>query len=298
MEIVPLNPVLGAELLGLDWSAPLADDILDGIHKALLDHRVLVARGAELTPEEHVALGERLGEVEVHAFFPNLGPGHERVSVLDSNDGTQASMWHTDETFLERPPMGTLLHAQVIPPFGGDTCWTNMAAAYEALSPSMQRYLEDMTAEHGLARIAEMKQRAGHASREEVGRAIAEDRRSRHPVVRIHPDTGVPSLFVNPTYTRWLDGVPQEESEAILRLLFAHATQEKFVYRHRWTAGDLVIWDNRSTMHVALAGFQGHRRMHRVSVLDAEPPRGATAARARAAPQGATAPAVSKPPGR
>lgn len=272
MDVTPLGPTIGAEITGLDWSAPLPDDVLDAVHDALLDHKVLVVHGAELTPEEHVALGERLGEVEVHAFFPNLGDGHERVSVLDSNDGTQASMWHTDETFLERPPMGTLLHAQVIPPHGGDTCWTNMAAAYEALSPSMKRYLEGMTAEHGLARIMELRQRAGHATPQMVGEAIAADRRASHPVVRRHPETGVPSLFVNPTYTRWLDGVPMEESEAVLRLLFAHATHERFQYRHRWTAGDLVLWDNRATMHVALAGFEGHRRMHRVSVLDAEPP--------------------------
>jgi taurine dioxygenase len=267
MDVTPLGPTIGAEITGLDWQADL-----DAVHKALLDHKVLVVHGAELTPEEHVALGERLGEVEVHAFFRNLGEGHEKVSVLDSNDGTQASMWHTDETFLERPPMGTLLHAQVIPPNGGDTCWTNMAAAYEALSPSMKRYLDGMTAEHGLARIMELRQRAGHATPQMVGEAIAADRRSTHPVVRRHPETGVPSLFVNPTYTRWLDGVPMDESAAILQLLFAHAPQEKFQYRHRWTAGDLVLWDNRATMHVALAGFEGHRRMHRVSVLDAEPP--------------------------
>ena len=272
MDVVPLTPVLGAEVTGLDWSRPLGDDELDAVHKALLDHHVLVLRGARLTPEEHVALGERLGEVEVHAFFPNLGPGQERVSVLDSEDGTQASMWHTDETFLERPPMGTLLHAQVIPPFGGDTCWTNMAAAYEALSPAMKRYLEGMTAEHGLSRIAEMRHRAGHLSQADLGKAIAEDRRCSHPVVRQHPETGVRSLFVNPTYTRWLDGVPMDESDAVLRMLLAHATHERFVYRHRWSEGDFVIWDNRCTMHIALAGFEGHRRMHRVSVLDAERP--------------------------
>ena len=272
MEVLPLTPVIGAEVRGLDWSRPFADDELDAIHKALLDHHVLVAHDARLTPDEHLALGERLGEVEVHAFFPNLGGAHERISVLDSADGTQASMWHTDETFLERPPMGTLLHAQVIPPTGGDTCWTNMAAAYEALSPAMKRYLDGMTAEHGLSRIAEMRHRGGGLAKEQLGDAIAHDRRSTHPVVRRHPETGVPSLFVNPTYTRWLDGVPMDESDAMLQRLFAHATHERFVYRHRWTAGDFVMWDNRATMHIALAGFEGHRRMHRVSVLDAERP--------------------------
>ena len=266
MEIRPLAPALGAELVGLDV-ARLSDGDLDAVNKALLDHQVVVVHGVELAPEDHIRLGERLGEVEVHAFFPNLGAGVERVSVLDSEDGTRSSMWHTDESFLERPPMGTLLHARVIPSTGGDTCWASTTAAYAALSPSMKRYLEGMTAEHGMARIAEMKQRAGHASAAEVAKAIAEDRRATHPVVHVHPETGEHALYVNPTYTRWLDGVPADESDAVLRLLFAHATHERFVYRHRWQAGDLVIWDNRCTMHIALADFTGHRRMHRVSVL-------------------------------
>src|SRR4051812_29018313 len=267
MEVRPLGVALGAEVTGLDLTAPLDDGARAAIHKALLDHQVVVLRKVDLSPEEHIRLGEQLGEVEVHAFFPNLGDGFERVSVLDSEDGTRSSMWHTDESFLERPPMGTLLHAQVIPPVGGDTCWASMTAAYEALSPSMKRYLQGMTAEHGLSRIAELKQRAGHADGAEVPPAIEPDRRAAHPVVAVHPETGTRSLYVNPTYTRWLHGVPADESEAVLRLLYAHATHERFVYRHRWADGDFVIWDNRCTMHIALADYTERRRMHRVSVL-------------------------------
>ena len=259
-------------MCGLDLSRPLDDGALAGIHKAVLDHQVVVLRQVELSPDEHLRLGEQFGEVEVHAFFPNLGSAYERVSVLDSDDGTRSSMWHTDESFLDRPPMGTLLHAQAIPPVGGDTFWASMTAAYDALSLPMKRYLDGLTAEHGLARIAELKQRAGHAGPAEVGEAIAHDQRSTHPVVVVHPDTGARSLYVNPTYTRWLDGVPADESETVLRLLYAHATNERFLYRHRWSAGDFVIWDNRCTMHIALADFTGRRRMHRVSVLaDAAP---------------------------
>ena len=267
VEIQARGRALGAEILGLDWSRQLSDGELDEIRKALLDHQVVYMRQVTLTPDEHVRLGERFGEVEVHTFFPNLGAGHEKVSVLDSETGTTASMWHTDETFLDRPPMGTLLHAQVIPPVGGDTCFASMTAAYQSLSPAMKRYVEDLTAEHGLSRIAELKQRAGHATGAEVAEAIANDQRRTHPVVRQHPETGARTLYVNPTYTRWLNGVPENEGDAVLRLLLTHATQERFVYRHRWQAGDLLMWDNRCTMHIALADFDGHRRMHRVSVL-------------------------------
>src|SRR3954447_12576069 len=168
MEVRPLGMVLGAEIVGLDLSRPLDDGARAGIHKALLDHQVVVVREIDLSPEEHVRLGEQFGEEEGHAFFPNLGPGHERASVLDSEDGTRSSMWHTDESFLERPPLGTLLHAKILPSVGGDTCWASMTAAYDALSTPMKRYLEGMTAEHGLARIAELKQRAGHAGPAEV----------------------------------------------------------------------------------------------------------------------------------
>jgi taurine dioxygenase len=267
MQVRPLGQALGAEVLGLDLSGQLDEGTRAGIHKLLLDHQVVVLREVSLSPEEHVRLGEQFGEVEVHAFFPNLGPGYERVSVLDSDDGTRSSMWHTDESFLERPPLGTLLQAQVLPSVGGDTCWASMTAAYDALSPAMKRYLDGMTAEHGLARIAELKQRAGHAGSKEVAEAMANDRRATHPVVHVHPDTGARALYVNPTYTRWLDGVPAEESDAVLRLLYAHATHERFVYRHRWLPGDFVIWDNRCTMHIALADYTERRRMHRVSVL-------------------------------
>src|SRR4051812_34987158 len=199
MEVRPLGVALGAEVTGLDLTAPLDDGARAAIHKALLDHQVVVLRKVDLSPEEHIRLGEQLGEVEVHAFFPNLGDGFEQVSVLDSEDGTRSSMWHTDESFLERPPMGTLLHARVIPAVGGDTCWVSMTAAYAALSASMKRYLDGMTAEHGMARIAEMKQRAGHAAAAQVADAIANDRRATHPVVHRHPETGQLALYVNPT---------------------------------------------------------------------------------------------------
>ena len=267
MEVRPLGTALGAEVLGLDLSRPLDDGTRADVHKLLLGHQVVVVREVDLSPEQHVRLGQQFGEVEVHAFFPNLGAGSERVSVLDSAAGTRSSMWHTDESFLARPPMGTLLHARMLPSVGGDTCWASMTAAYDALSAPMKRYLDGMTAEHGLARIAEMKQRAGRATPEEVAEAIAGDRRATHPVVHVHPETGARSLYVNPTYTRWLNGVPLDESDAVLRLLHAHATQEAFVYRHRWSAGDFVLWDNRATMHIALADHPERRLMHRVSVL-------------------------------
>jgi taurine dioxygenase len=266
-----LSPALGARLDGIDVVGGLSDDELVALRAALVEHQVVVLSAPGLDPDDHLALATRLGEAEVHAFFPNLGEGYERISVLDSDDGTVASMWHTDESFLPEPPLGTVLHARILPAFGGDTCFASTTAAYAALSAPMQRYLDGLTAVHDLARTTEFRFAFGMVTAAQYAAAVAEDRRSVHPVVRTHPETGAKGLFVNPTYTRAIAGIAPDESSAILAYLYAHMIKERFVYRHRWSDGDLVLWDNRSTMHNALADFTGRRRMHRVSILGDRP---------------------------
>jgi taurine dioxygenase len=272
VEIRRAGGSLGAEITDIDLSESFKEHELGRVHQALLDHQVLVIRAPGLTPDQQLVLGRALGEIEVHTFFPNLGPGYEQVSVLDSAEGNVAAMWHTDETFLERPPKATLLHAQVVPPVGGDTVWASSTAAFEALSPPMRRYLDGMMADHDLSRTMEIRLQLGIATPKELAASIESDRRFAHPVVRTHPETGAKGLYVNPVYTRSLVGVAPDESTAILAHLFAHATKERFVFRHRWTEGDLVIWDNRCTMHIAMDDFVGHRRMFRVSVLGEDVP--------------------------
>jgi taurine dioxygenase len=266
LQVTALGPALGAQVDGFDAAAP-SDEALAALRQALLDHQVLVLHAPDLTVDEHLALARRFGDVEVHAFFPNLGPGQEHVSVLDSDAGTRASMWHTDETFLAEPPLGTFLHARIIPPVGGDTCWSSSTAAYAALSAPMRRYLDGLEAEHALSRTTELAWQVGNAPPDRFADALAQERSTVHPVVRAHPETGEPALFVNPTYTRRIVGVGKDESDAVLQLLYRHAITERFVYRHRWREGDLVVWDNRCTMHHALFDFAGRRRMHRVSML-------------------------------
>ena len=267
MEFRPLTTALGAEALDLDITAPLSDDQLDEVYDALVAHKVLLIRAPDLTPAQHMAFGRRMGEIEIHAFFPNLGEGFEHVSVLDSAEGNVASMWHTDETFLPAPPLGTLTWARVMPPFGGDTLWANTEMAYDALSPNMKAYLDGLTAVHDLSRVTELRARFGGASLEQLGAAIAEGRRTAHPIVRTHPETGRKGLFVNPTYTRHIVGLPPDESDLILGFLHHHSIKEQFTLRHSWREGDLLMWDNRSTMHRVLADFDGPRVMHRVSVV-------------------------------
>jgi len=267
MEFRRLTTALGAEVEGLELNANISTDDLDQLHTGLINHKVLLLRAPELTPDQQMALGERIGEIEIHSFFPNLGSGYEHVSVLDSAQGNTASMWHTDETFLPHPPMGTLTHAKVMPFFGGDTMFASTAAAYEALSPNMKGYLEGLSAVHDLSRTTELRNRFGGATVEQLGAAIAEGRRTTHRVVRIHPETGEKCLFVNPTYTRHILGLPPEESDMILAFLYQHMVKEQFTWRHSWQVGDLLIWDNRSTMHRVLNDFEGSRIMYRVSVV-------------------------------
>ena len=268
MQIRRLTPALGAEITDLDLTGDLDDETLDAVHAALLENQVLVINAPGLTPEQHMDLGRRIGEIEIHAFFPNLGPGLEHVSVLDSDEGNTASTWHTDETFLPHPPMGTLTQAKTLPDVGGDTMFASTTAAYEALSPNMKSYLEGLTAIHDLSRTTELRYRFGSASPEQYATAIAAGRRTAHPVVRVHPETGTKGLFVNPTYTRHIVGLPPDESDTILAFLFAHSIKEHFTYRHHWREGDLLMWDNRSTMHRVLRDFPGRRLMYRVSVVD------------------------------
>jgi len=267
MELRKLTPGFGAEVSDIDLSSDLDSATIEAVYNALVEHKVLLLRAPNLTPDQHMALGRRIGEIEIHAFFPNLGEGYEHVSVLDSEAGNTATMWHTDETFLEHPPMGTLTQAKVLPDVGGDTLFADSAAAYNALSPNMKDYLDGLTAIHDLGKIAEMRYRFGSGDAQNLADAILAERRTAHPVVRTHPETGMKSLFVNPTYTRWIVGLPPDESDMLLNFLYRHTVKEQFTYRHQWMVGDLLIWDNRSTMHMVLNDFGGRRVMYRVSVV-------------------------------
>lgn len=267
MELRRLTPGFGAEVKDIDLSGDLDTDTIEAVYNALVDYKVLLLRAPELTPDQHMALGRRIGEIEVHAFFPNLGEGFEQVSVLDSEAGNTATMWHTDETFLEHPPMGTLTQAKILPDVGGDTLFADSAAAYNALSPNMKQYLEGLTAIHDLGKIAELRYRFGSGDAQNLADAVLAERRTAHPVVRTHPETGAKSLFVNPTYTRWIVGLPPDESDMLLGFLYRHTVKEQFTYRHQWAVSDLLMWDNRSTMHMVLNDFGGRRVMYRVSVV-------------------------------
>jgi alpha-ketoglutarate-dependent taurine dioxygenase len=273
---------LGAEVDGVDLARGLSDEDVGAIRGALLDHKVLFFRDQALDPAGLTALGSRFGQpTPAHPVEPSL-PGHPEVLPLDSDDGARADVWHSDLTFQPRPPLGAMLHATTVPDVGGDTLWADMAAAHDALSPVLRTFLAGLSATHAATKAGGyFRQR--DAEGDKATRTAAEEP-VHHPVVRIHPESGRPSLFVNPLFTLRIDGLHREESRLLLRHLQEVATAPERVVRWRWRNGDVAFWDNRCTMHYALLDFgPARRRMERVALegdvpvgLDArDPPDGA-----------------------
>jgi taurine dioxygenase len=263
--VAPLTTVLGAEVTGVDLSSPLDDPTIAAIRRALLEHKVLLFRKQSLDPTSQARLASRFGELTpAHPVEPSV-EGHPEILSLDSDDGARADVWHSDLTFQESPPLGAMLHAVVVPEVGGDTIWTDMAAAYDALSPALQSFLAGLTATHSATKAGDYF--AARDTQGDKAAATAAATPAHHPVVRAHPETGRPSIFVNPLFTTKIDGLRRAESEALLGLLYAIATRPEHQLRWHWSAGDVAFWDNRCTMHYALLDYGNQRRrMERVAL--------------------------------
>lgn len=270
----PLSPVLGAELLGADLSQPMDEALFGEIRQAWLNASgVLVFRDQHLTPEQHIAFSRRLGPLEEHVLGSYLLPGHPeifRISNKVENGVPQGrakagTYWHSDLSYMRPPALASLLYGIEIPPVGGDTLFCSLSAAFERLSPTMQAMLDGLSAVHDFGYASRSVFKSGQASPEQLDSTPPVE----HPVVTVHPETGRKSLYVNPGFTSHIVNLHPAESRALLDFLFTHMTQPEFVYRHRWSAHDLVMWDNRCTMHCAIADYDGvgDRYMHRTTVM-------------------------------
>ena len=263
-----LGPAIGAEVLDLQLADVMLPATLAHLEAALVKHEALVLHVPELTPAQHLAIAQHFGEPEVHTFYPNLGPGYEQITLIDSKLGDRADMWHHDESFLPSPPIVTMTHAKILPPCGGDTCWISMTTAYDALSGRMKQYLDGLMAWHDMNGPMTTALRQNVVTHERYLEVIKMGRRYLHPVVSTHPVTGRKALNISPTYTTHIDGLAPAESDSVLAYLHAHCQHVQFVYRHRWTVGDMVLWDNRSVIHNAVMDYLPHqRRMQRTSVF-------------------------------
>ncbi|QKF50857.1 taurine dioxygenase [Pseudomonas graminis] len=274
IDIHPLSPALGAQISGVDLSLDLTGEQRNVIERALLDHQVLFFRDQPITPQQQARFAAHFGDLHIHPIYPNV-PEQPEVLILDTavTDVRDNAIWHTDVTFLPTPALGAVLSAKQVPAYGGDTLWASGIAAFEALSRPMQMLLDGLTATHDFTRSFPLE-RFGNTA-EDLAR-WEETRRKNpplsHPVIRTHPVSGRKALFVNEGFTTRINELEAAESEAILKLLFAHGTRPEFTLRWRWQANDVAMWDNRVTQHYAVDDYRPQRRvMHRATILGDAP---------------------------
>jgi alpha-ketoglutarate-dependent taurine dioxygenase len=282
LDIAPLSGTIGAEIRALDLHQPLDPETLAAVRRALLDFKVIFFPGQHLSPEEHKDFASSFGEITVaHPVIPGLEE-HREVFEIDytkarnlvGGRGSQydeREKWHTDVTFVETPPLGSILNAIVIPEAGGDTLWADTQAAYEGLSAPLRSLVDELTAVHdGTRSFGKLLQAVGKG--EWDGETFTELVQVEHPVVRTHPETGRRNLFVNPGFTVRIKELTVRESDALLQYLYQHMTTPEYVVRYRWEEGDLGFWDNRTTMHYAVGDYgDAHRVIQRVTLRGDRP---------------------------
>ncbi len=268
VQICLLDAPLGAEVIGLDLREPVTPELFQRLHRAHLDHHVLVFRDQRITPEQQIEFSRRFGPLQIHVLHQFGLAGHPEVLVVSNIKengqpiglGDAGHYWHSDLSYKEKPSLGSFLHAQELPAEGGDTLFANMHLAWVNLAPELKRRVLGLKAEHSyLKKYGELQKRSPWRPTLSTEQ-IAQVPPAVHPVVRTHPETGRKALFVSEHFTTRIVGLPEDESEALLQELFAHSVRPEHLYRHVWQPHDLVFWDNRSLMHLAAGCPDDQRR--------------------------------------
>ena len=275
VEIVPLTLHIGAEIRGVDLASPLPAAQLKAVRDAFLKWKVVFFRDQNLDHAQHVALARQFGEPTIgHAVFGHVEGHPEIYSVAKNrtaNEKYEAMTvtpwfgWHTDVTAAVNPPSASILRGVTIPPYGGDTFWTNLAAAYNGLSETMRGFVDGLRGIHAFEPRGDGK--AGGAYNEKVKRRAL---RSEHPLVTVHPETGERMLFVSPSFLKSIVGLTPRESMKILEILWEHVVRPEYTVRFKWNPGDIAFWDNRSTAHLAPRDiFQADfdRQLYRITLV-------------------------------
>jgi taurine dioxygenase len=269
LTVKPLSGAIGAEIHGIDLRSPVPDETVARIRRIWLEHSVIFFRDQDLPPKDFAAFARRFGEVVDYPFLKGLDDSPEVIEVakLEHERVNFGGLWHTDTAYLERPPMGTMLVAREVPPYGGDTLFASSYAAYDALSDGMKRLLDPLRAVNSSAKAEKTRTREDRKAGE--GRKVLE---AEHPVVRTHPETGRKALYVNFGHTLRFAGMSEEESAGLLAYLFEHQSRPEFTCRFRWQPGSIALWDNRCALHNPINDYHGHRRiMHRVTLAGDRP---------------------------
>ena len=278
LDVRPTAGYIGAEILGVDLTRPLDADTVAAIRATLLQWKVVFFRDQHIDQEQHLAFAAQFGTpTPAHPTLPAVFPDFPEILLLDNkamggsagaskNRGPAVdSMWHTDVTFIPNPPMGSILRGVVVPPYGGDTQWVNLAVAYERLSEPIQRMLDGLHAVHH--NVLPIKR--GDLPPKLIAQFLGTGLRAVHPVVRVHPETGEKILFVNPNFTSHIVELSRQESRHLLAMLYEHMTNGEFSTRFRWQAGSIAFWDNRSAVHLAPSDLtlEHDRRLYRVTLV-------------------------------
>jgi len=273
LDIRPLSGSIGAELFGVDISQPLDEAMVAEIRQALLDHLVIFFREQDLTPAQQLAFVRRFGEPDIYPFVKGLDDYPEITPILKLEHETVnfGGLWHSDTTYQDAPPMGTVLFAKEVPAAGGDTLFANQYLAYETLSPPLQKFLDGLTGINTAGKKAVAATRQDRIEDRGTG-ADVDEMVGEHPVVRTHPETGRKALFVNVAHTVQFKGMSVAESTPILDFLFQHQVRPEFCCRFRWSPGSLAFWDNRCAQHNPINDYHGHRRLlHRITLKGDRP---------------------------
>jgi len=275
LEVRRIAGALGAEIGGVDLSAELPPDLVAAIRAALLEHLVIFFRDQRLTPAQFSAMARKFGEPIAYPFVKGIEGFEEIIEVkkLEHERVNFGGVWHSDTTYLEHPPMGSLLYALEVPPYGGDTLFANQYLAYDTLSDGMKKMLSGLRAVHTDRKVA------GPAANRNAYRAAkvrqGDDWRetiNTHPVVRTHPETGRKLLNVNAAYTIAFEGMTEDESKPLLDYLLAHGNRPEFTCRFRWQNGSVAFWDNRAVKHLAINDAGPYLRvMRRVQLAGDRP---------------------------
>jgi taurine dioxygenase len=260
---------IGAEVGGVKLHPDLPGAVIAGLRRLWLEHLVLFFRNQELTPPELAALARRFGEVVYYPFLKGLDEAPEVIEVakLEHETVNFGGLWHSDTAYLAEPPMATMLIAREVPPYGGDTLFSSLYAAYDALSDGMKQMLAPLRAVNSSSKAEKSRTREDRGANEAHRVLEAE-----HPVVRTHPETGRKALYVNGGHTLRFVGMTEAESAPLLEHLFAHQVRPEFTCRFHWEPGSVALWDNRCALHNPINDYHGFRRiMHRVTLAGDRP---------------------------
>lgn len=272
IRVEPVTSTIGATISGVDLRRPLSNAQRTAIEQALVDHGVVFFRDQEIDPDQHVAFALQFGAISIPPMAPAGSPRPE-VMVLDqvAPQGEGADNWHSDNTFMSEPPLGSILRAVELPPVGGDTCFASAVAAYEALSEPMRRLVDGLRAVHDITKPMTRAIEAGIFDPAKLPALQAQCPPVEHPVARTHPVTGRKALFVNGNSTTRIVGLSERESDLLLPFLNDHIRSPAFQCRFHWEPGSIAFWDNRIVQHYAVPDYDQRRLMHRVTLTGDKP---------------------------